>query len=127
MSEFKVNNYLTLKLEDDKTNIYINNEKFIQCKYLLLQLSDNTEKNLEDIDSIDEVAEMLDHSLESINNNKKNILDPKLEFWGHCSNLQAWFENDYDTRLLHSNISFPLLKKLTEVGIHLLKRDLEKK
>ena len=104
MSEFTVNSYLTLKLEDDKTNIYINNEKFIQCKYLLLHLSDSREKNLEDIDSIDAVAEMLDHSLESINNNNKNILDPKLEFWGHCSNLQAWFENDYDTRLLHSNI-----------------------
>ncbi len=38
------------------------------------------------------------------------------EFWAHCSNLQAWAENGYDTRLLHSNLSFPLLKKLTEVG-----------
>lgn len=122
MSEFRINSYLTLKLEDDTTNIYINNEKFIQCKYLLLQLSDSTEKNLEDIDSIDDFAEMLNHSLESINNNKKNILDPKLEFWGHCSNLQAWVENDYDTRLLHSNISFPLLKKLTQVGDPLAKK-----
>ncbi len=43
-------------------------------------------------------------------------IDPETEFWAHCSNLQAWHENEYDTRLLHSNLAFPLLKKLTEVG-----------
>lgn len=43
-------------------------------------------------------------------------ITPEEEFWGHCSNLQAWVENNYDTRLLHSNIAFPLLKKLTEAG-----------
>ncbi len=31
-------------------------------------------------------------------------------------NLQVWYENDYDTRLLHSNLAFPLLKKLSEIG-----------
>jgi len=31
-------------------------------------------------------------------------------------NIQAWVENDYDTRILHSNISFPLLKRLTNIG-----------
>lgn len=30
--------------------------------------------------------------------------------------LQAWYEQDYDTRLLHSNLAFPLLKKLTYCG-----------
>ena len=44
------------------------------------------------------------------------IIPPETEFWGHCSNLQVWFENNYDTRLLHSNLAFPLLKRLTEVG-----------
>jgi len=39
-----------------------------------------------------------------------------VEFWGHCSNLQVWDEHDYNTRLLHSNLAFPLLKKLTELG-----------
>jgi hypothetical protein len=43
-------------------------------------------------------------------------ITPEEEFWGHCSNLQAWAEYGYDTRLLHSNLSFPLLKRLTEVG-----------
>jgi len=31
-------------------------------------------------------------------------------------NLQAWHENNYDTCLLHSNLAFPLLKKLSDVG-----------
>ncbi len=38
------------------------------------------------------------------------------EFWGHCSNLQAWAESDYDTRLLEKTIAFPLLQKLVKVG-----------
>ena len=28
----------------------------------------------------------------------------------------AWFENKYNPRLLHSNLAFPLLKQLTDVG-----------
>ncbi len=31
-------------------------------------------------------------------------------------NLQAWAENNYDTRLLHRNLAFPLLKRLVDVG-----------
>ncbi|KKK92445.1 hypothetical protein LCGC14_2702850, partial [marine sediment metagenome] len=44
------------------------------------------------------------------------------EFIGHCSNLQVWYEHDYDSRLLHRNLAFPLLKQLTEIGDHLAKR-----
>ena len=65
--------------------------------------------------SIDEAEEKLDHYLES-NTADEIGLTPEVEFWGHCSNLQAWVEHDYDTRLLHRNLSFPLLKKLTEAG-----------
>jgi len=36
-------------------------------------------------------------------------------------NLQAWVENNYDTRLLHSNLAFPLLKKLVDAGDKLAK------
>ena len=45
-----------------------------------------------------------------------NTITPKQEFWGHCSNIQAWVECEYDTRLLHSNLSFPLLKALSDAG-----------
>jgi len=43
-------------------------------------------------------------------------IPPEVEFWGHCSNLQVWAENDYDTRLIHSNLAFPLLLKLSNAG-----------
>ncbi|KKM69103.1 hypothetical protein LCGC14_1454190, partial [marine sediment metagenome] len=122
MEEFKVNNYITLRLERDvsnqyETNIYVNGELFKQCKVLLLEIPTNQVDSLNDIDSIDEAAELLDKILEHENNEEDVIeIPPETEFWGHCSNLQVWAENNYDTRLLRSNLSFPLLKKLTEVG-----------
>jgi len=115
MIYFKINNFISLKLENNRTNIYINNELFIQCKYLLLNLSDNKLKSTNLINSIDEAAELLDKSLEN-QNITSALLTPEAQFWGHCSNLQAWYESNYDTRLLHSNLAFPLLKRLTEAG-----------
>ena len=117
MSEFIINDYIALKLEDSKTNIYVLGELFIQCKYLLMNIPIQDIERYDEINSIDEAAEKLDKSLERGNPEvfTINIL-PEVEFWGHCSNLQVWAEQDYDTRFIHSNLAFPLLKKLTEVG-----------
>ncbi len=113
--EFQVNQYITLKLEYNKTAIYINNEKFINCKYLLLNIPIDRIEDYENINSIDDIKENCDNSLE-VNSPLQYDISSEMEFWGHCSNLQTWYENRYDTRLLHSNLAFPLLKKLTEVG-----------
>lgn len=113
---FKINEYITLKLENDNTHIYVNDKIFLQCKYLLLNISPEQLKEYNKIiKSIDDVAELLDHSLEDpfLRN---FIISPEQGFMAHCSNIQAWVECDYDTRILHSNMSFPLLKKLVEVG-----------
>lgn len=106
---FKINDFITLKLEKKRTNIYVKGLLFHQCMHLFLQFDKNKVLSK---DSIDELSDQLYSSeyLDSIQ------ISPEEEFMGHCSNLQAWFENDYDTRLLHSNISFPLLKILTELG-----------
>lgn len=111
MLNFKVNNFITLKLENNETIIYVNGIRFNQCKFLMLNVSYDRITDLNDTESIDEVASKLDKSLEK----KEMKIPPEVEFWGHCSNLQVWAENNYNTRLLHSNIAFPLLKKLTEV------------
>ncbi len=37
-------------------------------------------------------------------------------------NLQVWYENDYNSRLLHKSISFPLLKRLSLIGDPTAKR-----
>ncbi|MFW9940805.1 MAG: leucine-rich repeat domain-containing protein [Candidatus Thorarchaeota archaeon] len=114
ISEYKINNFITLKLENGKSVIYVKNEKFLQCKYLLIEIPKDNVEDFDGFMSIDDVSEKLDHSLE----NKMNYdqLRPEIEFWGHCSNLEAWSENNYDTSLLHSNLAFPLLKKLTDMG-----------
>jgi len=113
--EFKVSNHLTLKLKDYRINIYVKNKLFNQCKYLLLNIPNQDIEKYDEIDSIDEAAEILDKSLE--NNGRYNVNIPiETEFWGHCSNIQAWYESGYDTRLLHRNLAFPLLKALVDAG-----------
>ncbi len=121
MKEFKVNKSITLKLENNKTNIYINDELFLQCKFLLLNIPTGGVNSPKIINSIDEAAEELDSYLE-VGVDYKLKMSAEDEYWAHSSNLQAWSENEYDTRILHSNLSFSLLKKLSESGDLLAKR-----
>lgn len=124
--EFKVNQYISLKLEDGRegkeTVIYVDGERFNQCKFLLLNIPIDKIKLFDEIESVDEASERLNRSLEKGSKLKGPFIPPEIEFWGHCSNLQVWFENDYNTRVIHSNLAFPLLKKLTEVGDSLAKK-----
>jgi hypothetical protein len=115
VKEYELNKYLKLKLENGQTNIYVNNKHFRQCLYLLLNINSTNLEDYEDVNSIDEAADKLDGSMER-DFNVRNSIGSETEFWGHCSNLQAWVENDYDTRILHRNLAFPLLKKLVEIG-----------
>jgi len=124
--EFKVNELITLRLIDDKTFIYIKSKRFIQCMRLFLHIPQDKTNLYEKIESIDEATEIFDEFLfentiikgEFLRpiENHSYIISPEEEFWGHCSNLQAWVEHNYDTRLLHSNLSFPLLKELSDAG-----------
>ncbi|KKM25226.1 hypothetical protein LCGC14_1597140 [marine sediment metagenome] len=117
--EFKISDYITLKLVFGKTIIYVAGRRFWKCRFLLLQIPEGESElaSLKSINSIDEAAEMLDASLEPLDGKVfMYSIPPETEFWGHCSNLQAWYENGYDTRLLHSNIAFPLLYELAEAG-----------
>lgn len=125
--EFKVNEYITLKLESGESFIYIKGEKFLQCIRLVLNIGAKDITIYDQIDSIDEVADVYKRKTIEQNkifqglsvkpdSNQNHDITPEQEFWGHCSNLQTWVENDYDTRSLHSNLAFPLLKKLSEEG-----------
>jgi tetratricopeptide (TPR) repeat protein len=120
MREFEINKYFSLKFEDNKTYIYVGNERFHKCKYLLLNIPIDKIQTFDQIESIDEAAEKLDKTMET--EAYKVDIPPETEFWGHCSNLQVWAEHDYNTRLLHSNLAFSLLKKLVEVGDPIAKK-----
>lgn len=115
MQEFKVNEYIKLRLEDEKTVIYVAGKRFSQCKHLLLNIPVNKIEIFNDISSIDD-SEVLYSKLKRNIQEKRIIIPLEAEFWGHCSNLQVWVENDYNTRLIHRNLAFPLLKKLYEIG-----------
>jgi hypothetical protein len=127
MNEFKISDLLKLRLENGKTSIYIKDNKIIQCKYLLLNnANEDNGKNLDNSEnlSVDDQAGLLDHSLELDDNNEARI-PPETEFWAHCSNLQAWYENSYDTQVLHTNLAFPLLRKLSHYGDKLARKVLK--
>ena len=105
-----------MKLEGGQTNIYINDELFRHCKYLLFEIPVEEINKFDQIDSIDDVAELLGWTEDGQLGVNEQYIDATTEFWGHCSNIQAWVDNDYDTRILHSNLSFPLLQVLKESG-----------
>ncbi|MFX0132092.1 MAG: hypothetical protein ACFFDN_00470 [Candidatus Hodarchaeota archaeon] len=115
---YKINDFLEIKLEDNHTNLYVNGKRFNQCHFLLLNVPMDNDPESKEIESIDEAKDLYSTQHEG----NKRVLEPRVEFWGHCSNLQAWYEHGYDTRLLHSNLSFPLLKQLAEVGDPLAKK-----
>jgi len=78
IKEFKINQYLKLKLEGGRTIIYVNNRRFIQCMYLLLNIPVDRIEEYDEIESIDEAAVKLDRSMER--NHRK--VPPETEFWG---------------------------------------------
>jgi len=130
--EKQINQYITLKLENGKTYIYVNGKRFIQCIRLTLNIQKEDIPLYDDIESIDEAAKVYKNHIYQNRivqgpmaapvRDQSHDITPEQEFWGHCSNLQAWVENDYDTRILMSNISFPLLRELSKVGDPIARR-----
>lgn len=115
MKEYKINKYLSLRLEGEDTVIYVSGKRFNQCKALFLSIPRYDIEYFDEIESIDEVVQA-SKLVAGPFVKGDYLISPEVEFFGHCSNLQAWTENGYNTRLLHSNLSFPLLKKLMEAG-----------
>jgi hypothetical protein len=124
--EKEINQYITLRLVSGRTYIYVNGKRFIQCIRLILNIPKSDVHLYDEVDSIDEAAKLYGkHVFQNrivrgpmavpLPNQMHNIT-PEQEFWGHCSNIQAWVEHDYDTRILMSNISFPLLRELANAG-----------
>ena len=116
MREFKVNELISLKLEDGNTIIQVNGKEFVQCKGVVLNRTLDELKHISFDWSIDELADHAEHE------GTWDLVSPETEFLVHCSNLSAWAENNYNSELLHGNLAFPLLKKLVEEGDETAKR-----
>lgn len=111
--EEKLNEIMSLKLEGKKTVLYIKDTPFRQCMRLLVNIPVDEMRDLDNIESIDDLSELF----ENTDYYKATDITPEDEFKGHHSNLQVWIEHEYDTRLLHSNLAFPILKELAKQGV----------
>ncbi|MFX1259061.1 MAG: GTP-binding protein [Promethearchaeota archaeon] len=114
---FRINELVDLRLINNKTHIYIKNKPFIICAHLLINIPVGSIHSYDKIKSIDQTIE-LSKSTEKV----QNMISPEEEFMGHCSNIQAFFENGLNTDILHTNIAFPLLKKLVEMNFEPARR-----
>jgi len=133
IKEFKANKRILLRLEGKNTVIYVDEKRINICKRLFIVIPEKSTKKYDEIDSIDEASELynqylIDNKIYKEENGKLYAssysydIPPEAEFWGHCSNIQAWVEHNYDTRLLHSTLAFPLLKELMKAGDPIAKR-----
>ena len=108
----------TIKLIEDECVIFVKGEKFMRHKFVPITIPLKDTPKFKDIESINDIIDHLDHSLERDweGKEKQIALSLEEEFFVNCLNLQAWVESDYNTRLLDYRLSFPLLKKMAEKG-----------
>ncbi|MFX1411279.1 MAG: GTP-binding protein [Promethearchaeota archaeon] len=107
---FKINDLVDLRLINNDTLIYVNDKPFIICAHLLINIPVDRIHRYDKVKSIDETVKLL-RTTEQI----QYRISPEEEFMGHCSNIQAFFESGLNTDILHTNIAFPLLRKLVEL------------
>ncbi len=118
---YRISEHLSLKLKRDKSDgenprfvIYVDDKPFLSCMCLLFTIEKDKIHNLDNISSIDELDENDERDADYYIS--VDEIPAEERFWAHRSNIQAWVVHNYDTRLLHRNLAFPLLKKLTEAG-----------
>ena len=83
IKEQKINDYLVARLKNNETLLYVAGEFFMGCKYVLLTLEEPLQEKYASAESIDELVETYNRAHEQ----DKSLLDPKTEFFAHCSNL----------------------------------------
>lgn len=62
--EFKVNEFITLKLERGMTNIYVKGKLFRQCGFILLNIPVEKISAFDEIESVDEIVEKLEKMID---------------------------------------------------------------
>nr|MDO8085929.1 hypothetical protein [Candidatus Sigynarchaeum springense] len=111
-----INRFLDVVYDEQaqRARVLVGGKPFLHCSFVVASIPAGSDKN---IDSIDDLAASLAHDARVLEGpDVRKWLTPAEEVLAHASNLQAWAEHDYDTRLLHSNIAFPLLKELSKAG-----------
>ena len=105
MKEFKLNEYITLKFEANRTKIYVGDIYF--SDYNPPQIKELIQ---EDILYLDDKFNRINYSKEISKINQENA------YQRHCNLFKTWFDNEYDPQILPINLAFPLLIELITVG-----------
>lgn len=110
MNSINLNPCMDLAWHDGKPTIFVNGEPFLQCSFLLATVP--VTKDIISVDDLSKESRVLEgeDAMTILGMTETEVLQ------AHASNLIAWIENGYDTRILHSNLSFPLLKELARAG-----------
>ncbi|HME51756.1 MAG TPA: tetratricopeptide repeat protein [Candidatus Lokiarchaeia archaeon] len=108
-----INNHLDVAWDtkDARVQVLVDGRPVLHCAFLVADISP-VDESIESIDDLARVAGARQLEGQGI----RDIMTIEEEVFAHASNIQAWAEHDYDTRLLHSNIAFPLLKELAAAG-----------
>ena len=77
--EFIINKYLSVRLKREETMIYVAEQPFIQCKFLLLNIPITEISTFDEIESIDEAAEKLDEEATKGRSDLSNALKAAYE------------------------------------------------
>nr|MDO8088464.1 hypothetical protein [Candidatus Sigynarchaeum springense] len=124
-----INRFLDVVYDEQagRARVLVGGKPFLHCSFVVASIPAGSDK---DIDSIDDLATSLAHDARVLEGpDVRRYLTPAEEVLAHASNLQAWAEHDYDTRLLHSNIAFQLLKELAragdEVAAHVIESEID--
>ncbi len=96
---FKINDRIDVVLEEDKIKIFVTGEEFMICKGIAIQISYGELDEMRDFSSIDDLVSNYYEIIEKNGNVNEQQITLETEFFVHCSNLQVWAENGYDTRL----------------------------
>ena len=117
---FFLTKHLTVALNDQgKTIILIDGKEYTVCMRLVFNVYVEDIPKFASIKNIDDavnVSEQISRKRGRTNTELTYEISPEEEFRGHCSNLQAWVEYDYNPNLLHSNLSWQLLRGLAAAG-----------
>lgn len=112
--EYIINKYISLKLYREKTVVCVCDKIFLTCQKVVLNILVGDVNNYDFYSSIDQIIE---HSETFSSQIIPFSISPEEEFWAHCSNLQAWVENNYNTHILTYEISFGILNELSKKGV----------
>jgi hypothetical protein len=115
---FSINKYIIL-VYDGNDSLYLNKEFFRMCRATVLTIP----RESNDAETIDSIDEAIDVFSTTEDHGWGRSIHPMTEFWANCSNIQAWENNDYNTNIIHTNLGFPLLKKLSQLGDPIAKRN----